>query len=218
MSKFKKFQINWKYIVGETLLIFMGISLAIWFNNWNSARQTDQNKEIAITKIEGEIKSNLEELIESRKVNSRVKLAIEDYEKMQVAEVGTVATPLEIAAFQKDYPGFFTTADSIQYDGNRFVYDGDTYIGLELSTLPEIAWETAKATGITGAFGFECLYQLEAMYNVQRLVQAEMIKAALALQEGDIERLVKVLDFINQLDSQLEEDYKNALVSIKNCN
>ncbi|PHN04670.1 DUF6090 family protein [Flavilitoribacter nigricans] len=46
---FKK--IGWRYALGELVLIFLGITMAIWFNNWNEAR-----KEVSV-----EIKS-LEEL------------------------------------------------------------------------------------------------------------------------------------------------------------
>ncbi|WP_262910644.1 hypothetical protein [Psychroserpens luteolus] len=30
--------INWKYAFGELLLIFLGITIAIWFNNWNETK------------------------------------------------------------------------------------------------------------------------------------------------------------------------------------
>lgn len=39
--------INWKYAIGEVVLIFLGISLAISFNNWNDLRKRRQlEKEI----------------------------------------------------------------------------------------------------------------------------------------------------------------------------
>ncbi len=52
---FKKTRFNWKYILGEITLIFLGISLAIWFNNWNE-RVKLRNSEISVLK---EIKSGL---------------------------------------------------------------------------------------------------------------------------------------------------------------
>ena len=64
--KFKSF--NWKYIIGEVLLIFLGINLAIWFNDWNSTQQLNKNKKIALAKIEEEIRNNLEELTRSEDV------------------------------------------------------------------------------------------------------------------------------------------------------
>jgi len=48
MSYRRKFQnvINWKNALGEIALIFIGISLALWFDNWN-----DQRKDQQLTKI-----------------------------------------------------------------------------------------------------------------------------------------------------------------------
>ena len=31
--------LNWKYALGEVVLIFIGITLAMWFNNWNENRR-----------------------------------------------------------------------------------------------------------------------------------------------------------------------------------
>ena len=46
---FKSPKVNWKYILGEITLIFVGISLAIWFNNWNE-RMKLQRTEVRILK------------------------------------------------------------------------------------------------------------------------------------------------------------------------
>jgi uncharacterized protein DUF6090 len=43
----KKFSPNWKYVVGEIVLIFIGISLAISFQNWNQKRLYKKEQAIA---------------------------------------------------------------------------------------------------------------------------------------------------------------------------
>lgn len=48
--------IDWSYAVGEIILIFVGISLAIWFNNWNEDRN-ERHTEVNLLK---EIQENLE--------------------------------------------------------------------------------------------------------------------------------------------------------------
>ena len=217
MGRFKKTQINWKYIIGEVLLIFIGISLAIWFNNWNSSRRTASEKKIAIEKIEGEILNNLDDLIKAREGNSKIKTAMDIYNSFHLNEVGTVATPSQMREFRMKYPRFFRVEDSTAYRKDQWIYEGDTYINLELTELTQIAWETSKVTGITSAFGYECLYILEGMYNMQKLVQEEMVKAAEALQERNVDRLLRILQFIDQYDSQLEADYRRALETIKTC-
>ena len=42
MIRKPKFTPNWKYAIGELTLIFLGISLAIWFNNWNDEQKRDK--------------------------------------------------------------------------------------------------------------------------------------------------------------------------------
>jgi len=40
----RKFSPNWKYVIGEVTLIFLGISLAIGFQNWNQTRIEGQKE------------------------------------------------------------------------------------------------------------------------------------------------------------------------------
>ncbi|NVJ45952.1 MAG: hypothetical protein HWE07_02460, partial [Cytophagia bacterium] len=39
MIRKQNFKLNWKYAMGEVALIFIGISLAIAFQNWNEDRK-----------------------------------------------------------------------------------------------------------------------------------------------------------------------------------
>jgi len=55
------------------------------------------------------------------------------------------------------------------------------------------------------------------MYNIQRLVQNEINKAAEALQNQEIDRLIRILAFLSQLDEQLESDYNSMLGQISDC-
>ena len=83
--------------------------------------------------------------------------------------------------FQKEYSGFFQIKDSVRINDSVYRYLGDTKINIELAELSEIAWETSRHMGIANEFGYECLYELENMYNIQRLVQNEINKAAEAI-------------------------------------
>ncbi len=218
MFRFRLKTLNWKYIVGEVILIFLGINLAIWFNNWNTAQKLNANKEIAIAKIEEEINNNLLELIRAREENKNIPAAIENFRNLRSDDhEGTVATVDQMNTYKSAYPDFFRVTDSLSLGSDLYIYVGDTFINLELAELTEIAWETTKDMGIANEFGFDCLYELENMYNVQRLVQQEINKSAEALQSSDIERLIRILEFIRQLDIQLERDYKRMLENISIC-
>ncbi len=218
MRRLKLKSLNWKYIFGEVILIFLGINLAIWFNDWNTDRKINNSKEIAIDKIEEEIRNNIEELVRARQINTNIPGAVSAMTNMRSDNYqGTVATVEEMAAFRTSFPNFFQPSDSTLLEPGIYRYEGDTMINLELAELTEIAWETTKDMGIASEFGFDCLYQLENMYNVQRLVQKEINNSAEALQKSDIERLLRVLEFINQLDAQLERDYNRVLDNLRIC-
>ena len=218
MFRFRLKTLNWKYIVGEVILIFLGINLAIWFNNWNTAQKLNANKEIAIAKIEEEINNNRQELIRAREKNKNIPASIENFRKLRSDDYeGTVATVDQMTAYRLAYPDFFSVVDSVDLGYGLYEYIGNTSINIELAELTEIAWETTKDMGIANEFGFDCLYELENMYNVQRLVQKEINKSAEALQNNDVDRLVRVLDFIRQLDTQLERDYNRMLENINTC-
>ena len=211
-------QFNWKYIFGEILLIFIGISLAIWFNNWNSSIKTGKEKEIAIAKIKEEIQSNISELTAARKVNQLIFNAYSEFKKIYKGNTNElITTPEHLNMLQEKYPKFFTVADSTKYKSGLFHYTGSTFINLELAELSQIARETTRSINTTNEFNYECLYELESMYNLQRRVENEIEKAVNAMQKREIIELMNILEFLNQYDIQLEKDYKSMLKNIDNC-
>lgn len=212
-------KLNLKYILREIVLIFIGISLAIWFNNWNTSIQSNQNKEIVIKRVKEEIKSNLEELINARKVNRNATKSYSEYVNFfgdNSTEVITTSTQMNI--LQKKYPTFFRLKDSIEIGDNKYKYEGETFINLELIELTEIAWKTAQSLSIANEFSYDCLYELERMYNLQTKVKNgfDIIANALGNNE-DIKVIIRWLKIVNQLDVQLEQDYRKTLEDIEKC-
>lgn len=209
---------NWKYIIGEILLIFVGINLAIWFNNWNTSRNANEQKVVAIDKIRDEVKSNLEELEFASEKNNAVLAAFSEFQHIY-AETSSevVAMPHELNALQKKYPDFFRISDSAEVGDGIYRYRGGTFVELELPELSEIAWETTRFTNIAREFEYDCLYNLESMYLLQRRVQKELDKAADALQQKELKRLVSVLNFKEQLSGQLLQNYKDVIETIEDC-
>jgi len=209
---------NWQYIIGEILLIFIGISLAIWFNNWNTSSKNSRAKEIAIVKIKDEITNNIEELSLMRKGNSLIVHAFSEYKQWFDGTSSQItATPEQFGVLKRKYPGFYSAVDSVALRGGRYIYKGGTYIQLELPTLTNIAWETTKSISITNEFSYECLYDMESMYNLQGRVQTEVNKASDALQNREINQLMNILEFLDQLSAQLDHQYNEMLTGIENC-
>lgn len=210
--------LNWKYIFGELLLIFFGITLAIWFNNWNTSVKSTRDKTVVVEKIKEEIQNNIDELLKARVINQLTIDAYHNFKKIYHENSSTVITsPQQFKVLRDKYPTFFRLEDSTAIEPNLFEYRGATFINLELMELSAIAWKTTQSISIANEFDYECLYQLESTYNLQEIVQKEIDRAASALQNRDIEKLMNILDFVSQLDLQLEDSYKKTLGRIDNC-
>jgi hypothetical protein len=222
MRRFRNYtkQLNLKYIIGEIVLIFIGISLAIWFNNWNTSVKSIQDKEIVIKRVKEEIVTNLKELLEARKVNQNTIEGFSEYSKFYGDNSNEVITTLtQMNILQKKHPSFFKIKDSIEHGAINFKYSGGTFINLELVELTEIAWMTARSISIANEFSYDCLYELESMYNLQTKVMKGFDKVANALGDNeDLKQIIRLLKIVNQLEAQLEQDYRKNLEDIEKCN
>jgi hypothetical protein len=58
MIRKQNFKLNWKYALGELVLIFMGISLAIGFQNWNDERKKLTLEKDLLSQIYADISNN----------------------------------------------------------------------------------------------------------------------------------------------------------------
>ncbi|RDY59275.1 hypothetical protein [Flagellimonas nanhaiensis] len=217
MKFFRAKNFNWKYILGEILLLFIGINLAIWFNDWNASKEVQKNKEIALDKIEGEIRTNLEQLKENSAQNQKVPDFFDELNRLKGENKNLILAPDAIQTFIRKYPEFIRERDSSMVEDGLFEYDLDTYINLEITDLSSIAWDISKSTGIFHEFGYDCLYQLQAMYNTQHLVKNELANATDALRNKSFDDLVMTLKVMGQLEDQLEDQYNDMLGRIGDC-
>lgn len=211
--------INFKYVVGEVLLIFIGINLAIWFNNWNESIKSNNNKELVVKTVKEEINKNLNELTRALGVNLHTAEAFSEFKGHYGQSSDEVlATPEQLQVLLEKYPSFFRIKDSILIGENQFKYLGETFIDLELAELSGIAWKTAQSLNISNEFSYDCLYKLESMYNLQANVKDGFDKVANALgEQQDMIKMVRWLHIVDQLGKQLADDYREVLATIDDC-
>jgi len=62
MIRKPNFKLNWKYALGELVLIFLGISLAITFQNWNEGRKMDNLKFVYYDRLLIDLESDNEQI------------------------------------------------------------------------------------------------------------------------------------------------------------
>ena len=137
--------LNLKYIFGEILLLFIGINLAIWFNNWNASKKINEEKKVAISKITEEIKNNKIE-IDSVLINShQIINAYRDFKNLYDGNTTAInVSPKQLKLLNNKYPDFFRVKDSVAIDNGIYHYSGSTHINLEIPTMTEIAWKTTS--------------------------------------------------------------------------
>ncbi|MFD2099628.1 hypothetical protein [Flagellimonas iocasae] len=210
-------EFNWKYIFGEIFLLFVGINLAIWFNDWNASKTIQKDKEIALEKIEGEIKANLDELVANSVLNQKIPSFFTEINRLKNEEGALITTPEEMRVFTKTYDAYVRKVDSSDAGNGLYKYSLDTFINLEITDLSSIAWEVSKSTGIFHEFGYDCLYDLQKLYNTQDLVKIELNNATEALRNRSMQDLVRTLEIMKQLEDQLQEQYRDLLASINDC-
>ena len=62
MSFLFKHKVNWKYAIGEVILIFLGITLAIAFDNWNESRKDEKLKQDYLLKLRSNLDQDIEDI------------------------------------------------------------------------------------------------------------------------------------------------------------
>jgi hypothetical protein len=215
----KSTQNNWKYIFREIFLLFIGINLAIWFNNWNESKKINQTKTIAIKNIVEELKNNRNELNVALTNYETILNAYTEYNNLYKGNTSEIiATPDKIKELQLKYPNFFVIEDSVLIKDDKFKYMGTTKVEMELPQLTDIAWKTTVSTNVSAELSFECMYKLESVYNLQSKVILQIGKATNSLQKEAIKELIRTLKFSTQLGIQLQKEYGETVRKIKNCN
>ena len=196
------------------MLIFLGITLAVWFNNWNTASRIKTDKENAIMRIKEEIQHNAEQLVSAQQDNQPLRLALQDYFG---ASEAPVLLPSRMEELQRKHPGFAQVNDSTVAEDGRYHYDIHAQINIQFPELTQIAWETTQTIGVAKEFDYDCLYEIEKAYNLQRSFLREMEKVAEAMQQQDVQRMATTLSFSNDYGATLENYYQNVLNQIDNC-
>ena len=205
---------NWQYVLGEILLIFFGITLAVWFNNWNADRKMAWEKRVAVARIEEELQDNLEELQKAQQQNQPV---VEALQAFFGDKDSLVVLPSRMKQLQQQYPNTFLVSDSTVQEDGKYGYTGELNFDLSFPDLTQIAWETTRTTGVAKEFDYECLYEIEKTYNFQRLLLKEVDAALEATRQEDVDKLARILNFSGQLYAQQEEAYQKTLTQINNC-
>lgn len=77
MIRKPNFKLNWKYALGEIVLIFIGISLAVAFQNYNENQKAAQFEKGILEEILGSLTLDIQELYQIQIANENAETSIE---------------------------------------------------------------------------------------------------------------------------------------------
>lgn len=220
MTRFKKIisAKNVKYFTLEVALIFIGLTLAIWFNNWNENRKINTTKDIVLSKIRSEINNNYHEIKDNIQHLDTIIKTFNDFKKISGFKNTFEATKEELNTFQRRNPNFYKIEKSKKLNDDKlFLFHGSITLHFEITNLKFIAFETAKSTNILSEIRYDCLYELEDLYSQKYRIYRNFNRATELLQEGDFEKLIQNLKLITLLQNQVLQYYENTTNNFDNC-
>ena len=128
-KKIKEF--NWKYALGEISLIFVGITLAIWFNNWNQSRIDENKKNQYLTELKSDLQNDYEELSYLINANQnrmrRINLLNEVLINSDKAiNCDSIQKYIASSSFINVFTGSSTVFEDLENTGNLLLFDNNT--------------------------------------------------------------------------------------------
>ncbi len=121
--------LNWKYALGEISLIFVGITLAIWFNNWNQNKIDGNKKSEYLLNLKSDLEEDIDELTNLISSNNtrikRIDLFNEILEDSYNPDIScdSVQKYMSSASFINVFVGSSTVFEDLQHTGNLILLD-----------------------------------------------------------------------------------------------
>lgn len=121
-------EFNWKYALGEISLIFIGITLAIWFNNWNQSRINEDKKNQYLVDLKSDLQNDHGELSYLINANQsrmrRINLLNEVLINSEtLINCDSAQKYLASASFINVFTGSSTVFEDLENTGNLLLFD-----------------------------------------------------------------------------------------------
>ena len=214
-SRLKKLLISsWFITLFATTL---GVLLAFYLSNLNDRSKIEHRKQISIRNLNQELMTNTSELLDSVHNEKLI-----DFLSTMKRIDNRIPNQLKISVdtmniLRKNYSDFLRINDSIEIEDDRYQYNISYKLELILEDLQNIAWETAKMSGITNEMDYDCLQVLVKIYALQEIFIKEQQKILDQFVIADHDKLLSALRIVQQLRAQLLDAIKNGQKEIKNC-
>lgn len=193
---------DWKYLFREIILIFIGINLAIWFNNWNENRKLNRELTNSIELTQKELESNLATLSKNKEIPEKFYNELNTY-----FSVSEKRTGIEIEQFNSENEMIRITSDG----GLKINFK---YPILNLKTT---SWSIFKSRNSFHKLKYDCVDEIESCYQLIERFQDEFKISHMNLRNGEIEKFKNTLNYVIQINPQLQNVIQSILKDIKTC-
>ncbi|MFK8005025.1 MAG: DUF6090 family protein [Saprospiraceae bacterium] len=188
-------KLNWKYALGEITLIFIGITLAIMFQNWNDNQKKNKLEKAALQELKVALQNDLKD------VNANI----------NTHDKGVTACQSLLTILNSDEPANAMQLLGKMYQAVDFTFlvsDVSTYeylksVGLHLIKNDELRRQISKLYDVA----YESIYGVEKNYKE---IQLDLVKNVKQYYTADNKQfyLIKNKNEIKQ-NHQIKFDIKN---------
>ena len=139
-------KVNWQYAIGELLLIFMGISLALWFNNWNDYQKQRQQEIQILSEILEELEDDIHDISGNKKAHElgirSANAFIQYYTGKDTLAADSI--PLYLSYIYRNYTSISNTAsyDYLKSVGISIISDDS--LRRKLTKLYDVTYENIR--------------------------------------------------------------------------
>ncbi len=216
---FKPLQsLNWRYLLMELVLIVFGILIAVNIDSWNEDRKMQEQTQISIERIVGEMQANIEEIQDVIDGNREIFDFHTTLDAWNTNEINVVQmSPDTLQRLAATYGDYFVVQDSTPVDAATQEYRLGFSLSLEFGELSDLAWQTAKLSNTISQFDYSCLQDILSVYSFQEIftgVQSKFLDTAIQLDE---EQFILNFMFCHRLAIDLLARYQDLEESVKEC-
>ncbi|EAQ99691.1 hypothetical protein [Maribacter sp. HTCC2170] len=215
-----KYRLNKLYKSSWFITLFattLGVLLAFYLNNLNDNLKIESSKQVVIKNLNNEITNNKLTLNDPSDNQRLINFLLEVREIDEEISNELTTSIHNINELKINYPDFIEIKDSIDIDVNLFKYNVSYKLELNFNDLQKISWETSKMSDVINELNYDCLEALNEIYYRQGIYTNQQQKTLEYFVSAEHKKLLKALNIIEQLKSQLIDQISESQNKIKNC-
>ena len=216
---------SWTITLSATMI---GVLSAIFLDGYFEESKLQAEKNKAMKEVRRELDNNVEELKDYQAI---LKSQLEAYTYMfSIINNGmdVILEGKDIREFRERSRAFFSMTDSVLLDDGKYQIKGEMNLDLNsrlsVISLSDVSWKSYKQTNYLSITSFQCLSEVEALYDLQEQVNLLNKEWTRQFFRGDHIRKPEIrADFIttwrNLIFRQdlLLEFYELKQLILKNC-